>query len=353
MSPKPLYVQTYTTTQRQSPASGPAPAPAGDTVTTLPLGPTDPGGPPEPGGASVPLKAQRRAVGVDEDTLVRDHLPLIQYAVAELVHRIPGHVNRNDLVSAGMLGLTQAARTYDPARGIAFDRFASTRIRGALLDELRGRDWASRSVRARARKMQMVTHELTTRLGRTPTSAEIAQAMGIDAAAARKLAEDVHRATVLNYESLAAEGTAELVLVDEGENPEEAMVSRERRAYLTDAVAALPERLRRVIVGYFFEERSMQQIADELGVSESRVSQMRAEALLLMKDGITAQLEPEALPAETRPNGRVAKRKAAYFAQVAAGSTSRQRLDARPRTVQEKIGSRMPAVETETIRKAS
>ena len=132
----------------------------------------------------------------------------------------------NYLVSAGMLGLTQAARAYDPSRGIAFDRFASTRIRGALLDELRGRDWASRSVRARARKMQMVTHDLTTRLGRTPTSPEIAQAMGMDAAAARKLADDVHLATVLNYESLAAEGTAELVLVDEGESPEEAMVNR-------------------------------------------------------------------------------------------------------------------------------
>ncbi|MBV8950743.1 MAG: FliA/WhiG family RNA polymerase sigma factor [Actinobacteria bacterium] len=290
---------------------------------------------------------------MDEDALVREHLPLIQYAVAELVHRIPGHVNRNDLVSAGMLGLTQAARAFDPSRGIAFDRFASTRIRGALLDELRGRDWASRSVRSRARRMQTVTHELTTRLGRTPTAAEIADAMGIDAAAAHKLADDVHRATVLNYESLVAEGTSELVLVDENENPEEAMVSRERRAYLTDAVAALPERLRRVVVGYFFEECSMQQIADELGVSESRVSQMRAEALLLMKEGITAQLDPEALPAESRPNGRVAKRKAAYYAQVAAGSTTRQRLDAQPPTVHEKITSGSPAVGMETIRKAS
>ena len=82
-----------------------------------------------------------------EDQLVRDNLPLVQYAVAELAQRIPSHVSRSDLVSAGMLGLAQAARSFDPERGIAFERFASVRIRGALLDELRGRDWASRSVR--------------------------------------------------------------------------------------------------------------------------------------------------------------------------------------------------------------
>ena len=81
-----------------------------------------------------------------EDNLVRQHLPLVGYVVSEIAHRVPGHVSRNDLVSAGMLGLAQAARSFDESRGIAFDRFASTRIRGALLDELRGRDWASRSV---------------------------------------------------------------------------------------------------------------------------------------------------------------------------------------------------------------
>jgi RNA polymerase sigma factor for flagellar operon FliA len=330
---KPLSVQTTTPLQQR---------------TTTPAEPV----------AAAPdrsVKADRLARGIDEDALVRDHLPLIQYAVAELAHRIPGHVNRSDLVSAGMLGLTQAARSFDPDRGIAFDRFASTRIRGALLDELRGRDWASRSVRARARRMQTVTHELTTRLGRTPSACEVAEAMGIDTTTARKLADDVHRATVLNYESLVADGSSELVLADEGENPEEAMVSRERRAYLTDAVAALPPRLRRVVVGYFFEERSMQSLADELGVSESRVSQMRAEALVLMKEGITAHLDPEALTVDDRPNGRVARRKAEYFAQVAAGSTSSERLAARPRTVQEKIAeaARAAKVDAPPVRKAS
>jgi len=114
-----------------------------------------------------------------EDQLVREHLPLVQYVVSEVAHRVPNHVSRSDLVSAGMLGLAQAARSFDPERGIAFDRFASTRIRGALLDELRGRDWASRSVRSRARGLQATQEELTNRLGRAPKPEEVAQSLGI------------------------------------------------------------------------------------------------------------------------------------------------------------------------------
>jgi RNA polymerase sigma factor for flagellar operon FliA len=271
-----------------------------------------------------------------ERQLVQEHLPLVGYVVAEIAHRIPSHVSRSDLVSAGMLGLAQAARSFDPARGIAFDRYASTRIRGALLDELRGRDWASRSVRARARGMSQATEELTAKLGRTPTNDEVARALDVEPESVQKLVDDVHRATVLNYDSLVLEGDAESFLAADTENPEEAMVARERRAYLTDAVSALPDRLRRVVIGYFFEERSMQDLADELGVSESRVSQLRAEALLLLRDGINQQLDPEQVQAEARPNGRVARRKAAYYAQIAASSSYRARLDSEPEAVQDK-----------------
>jgi RNA polymerase sigma factor FliA len=272
-----------------------------------------------------------------EDKLVREHLPLVQYVVSEIAHRIPSHVSRSDPVSAGMLGLAQAARSYDPSRGIAFDRFASTRIRGALLDELRGRDWASRSVRSRARGLQAANEELMSRLGRPPTTEEVAKELSVPAETVHKLVDDVHRATVLNYESLVLEGDAESFLATPDGGPEDAIVERERRAYLTDAVAALPERLRKVVIGYFFEERSMQDLADELGVSESRVSQLRAEALLLLKDGINSQLEPTAVAPEARPNGRVARRKASYYAQVAAGSDYRMRLAAQPMPVQEKV----------------
>lgn len=272
-----------------------------------------------------------------EEELVREHLPLVQYVVSEIAHRIPSHVTRSDLVSAGMLGLAQAARTFDPDRGIAFDRFASTRIRGALLDELRGRDWASRSVRARARGMAQISEELTNKLGRAPSPEEIASAMQLPADQVHKLVDDVHRATVLNYESLVLEGDAESFLAASDDSPEQAMVARERRSYLTDSVAALPDRLRRVVVGYFFEERSMQDLADELGVSESRVSQLRAEALLLLKDGINSQLDPDQVAEEARPNGRVARRKAAYYAAVASSSNYAARLASDPERVQDKV----------------
>ena len=265
-----------------------------------------------------------------EDHLVREHLPLVQYVVSEVAHRVPSHVSRSDLVSAGMLGLAQAARTFDPDRGIAFDRFASTRIRGALLDELRGRDWASRSVRARARGLHAAHEDLTNRLGRPPTPDEVAHELSVPLDSVHKLVDDVHRATVLNYDSLVLEGDAESFLASEGASPEEAILDRERKAYLIDAIDALPERLRHVVVGYFFDERSMQEIADELGVSESRVSQLRAEALALLRDGINSQLDPEALAPEARPNGRVARRKAAYYEAVAAGSDPHERVSDRP-----------------------
>ena len=242
-----------------------------------------------------------------EDNLVRQHLPLVQYVVSEVAHRVPSHVSRSDLVSAGMLGLAQAARSFDPERGIAFDRFASTRIRGALLDELRGRDWASRSVRARARGLQAAHEELMNKLGRTPTPEEVATMLDVPTETVHKLVDDVHRATVLNYDSLVMEGDAESFIAGDDAGPEEAILDRERKAYLVDAVHALPERLQRVVQGYFFEERSMQDLADELGVSESRISQLRAEALLLLKDGINSQLEPDAVAPEARPNGRVAR----------------------------------------------
>ena len=210
-------------------------------------------------------------------------------------------MSRSDLVSAGMLGLAQAARSFDPERGIAFDRFASTRIRGALLDELRGRDWASRSVRSRARGLQATQEELTNRLGRAPKPEEVARSLGVAPETVHKLVDDVHRATVLNYDSLVVEGDAESFIASNDDGPEDTLLDRERKAYLMDAVGALPERLRRVVIGYFFEERSMQDLADELGVSESRISQLRAEALLLLRDGVNSQLEPDAVPAEPRP----------------------------------------------------
>jgi RNA polymerase sigma factor for flagellar operon FliA len=281
-----------------------------------------------------------------EDELVRAHLGLANQAVNELARRLPAYVNRDDLSSAAMLGLAQAARSWDPDRGASFERHAATRIRGALLDELRGSDWASRSVRSRARRLQQAGEALTGRLGRAPTQAELAEELGTDTAAVQKLVSDVHRATVLNYESIVADGEADDLLPSGDRAPDHVLVDRERRAYLSDAVLALPERLRAVVIGYFYQERPMLEIAAELGVTESRVSQLRAEALILLRDGLNAHLDPDTLPGGLRPEGRLAKRRAAYHAAIAACSDFRARLDATPRPLLERAsetGSAAPA----------
>src|SRR4051812_751298 len=271
------------------------------------------------------VTAEQRRI---EEQLVRDHLALVHYAVAEMATKVPRHVSRDDLVSAGMAGLAQAARSFDPERGISFDRYASTRIRGSLLDELRDRDWASRSVRSKARKVTAASDELTGKLGRVPSNEEVADHLGIEVKTVDSISEDVHRAVVLNYDSMLAQGDAEEVMPSDLRSPDTVIVDRERRAYLLDAIQALPERLRLVVIGYFFEERSMQDLAEELGVSESRISQMRAESLLLLRDGMNSQLDPEAMPEEAKPSPRVARRRAAYYAAIASGSDYRTRLAA-------------------------
>jgi RNA polymerase sigma factor FliA len=266
------------------------------------------------------------------DDLVRQHLPLVHHVVADMIARVPRHIPRDELTSAALFGLVQAARAYDPERGVTFDRYARRRMQGALLDDLRSRDWASRGVRAQARKIRSVTDELTVSLGRLPTASEAGAAAGLSANEMSRLHDDVHRATVLNYDSVFRDSEDCDALSTVDADPGEVILGRERRAYLRDAVAALPERLRVVVVGCFFEERPMLELAKELGVTESRVSQMKAEALNLLREGLDATLETET-SADLPAAGRVARRKAAYFAAVAAGSSYRDRLDSAPRAV--------------------
>jgi RNA polymerase sigma factor for flagellar operon FliA len=273
---------------------------------------------------------ERRGVerSAAEERLVRDHLALVDQAVAQLASRLPRHVAKDELVSAAMAGLAQAARSFDATRDTRFDAYASARIRGALLDELRSRDWASRSVRSKARRMAAASDELTGALGRAPTTAELAEKLNVAPEAVEALTGDVHRSVVLNYDSVIADSGSECLLPSDDESPDVVLLERERRSYLIDAVAALPDRLRHVVIGYFFEERPMQELADELGVSPSRISQMRAEAVAMLRDGMTAQLDPEGIPDAPLESPRVARRKAAYVAAVAAGSDFKARLTA-------------------------
>jgi RNA polymerase sigma factor for flagellar operon FliA len=279
---------------------------------------------PAPGEIDMTSTAATSTARVIEN-LVREHLPLVGHIVRETLSRVPSHVQRDDLTSAGMHALVTAAQGFDPERGIPFGRFASSRIRGALLDELRGLDWASRSVRSRARRLENARGELTAALGRTPTSAELAATLGVAVDEVGSVEDDVQRAVVLSLQGFAA-GTAEDMVPEKMAGPEDMLIHRERIGYLTDAIEALPERLRTVVTAYFLDERPMAEIATELGVTESRISQLRAEALILLRDGLNSQLNPELVSKSGRPEGCVARRRESYYADIAANSTLSTRL---------------------------
>jgi RNA polymerase sigma factor for flagellar operon FliA len=262
------------------------------------------------------------------DELVRVHLPLVGHLVREMLGRIPSHVCRDDLVSAGMLALVTSAQSYDASRGVPFGRFAAIRIRGALTDELRTMDWASRGVRSKARELETARGELAAALGRTPRREEIAHAMGIAVSELDGVEADVQRASVLSIQGLTDNDGAEL-LPSVGDGPEALLLRREQLGLLRDAIAELPDRLRVVVEEYFFEQRKMADIAADLGVTESRVSQLRSEALAMLRDGMRAQ--DSAAGDAPRTSAGARKRndaREAYAAAIAARSNLAGRLEA-------------------------
>jgi RNA polymerase sigma factor FliA len=266
--------------------------------------------------------------------LIEANLPLVKHIVFQVAVHFPRHVDRDELARAGAPGLVEAARRYDEARGVPFDRFAAQRIRGAILDAVRAADWAPRSVRSLARKLETVEQRLATELGRVPSSREMAEALGMTGAELNRLQDRLFRSVVLALEHEVNEDSEEdLTLVDVLSDrstlePLEELESRELHSYLRDAVSLLPERQRFVIVGYFLEGRTSQDLARFLGVTESRVSQLRSEALLMLREGIEAQYTGSAVEAEA--SGRVARRKATYAAAISHASGWRSRLGEPP-----------------------
>ena len=276
---------------------------------------------PVPAGSadSVPAKVCSPEV----EALIRENLALVGHIVRETMTRLPAHIGRDDLTSAGMTALVLSAQSYDESRGVPFARFAAIRIRGALVDELRSMDWASRSVRGRAREVEAARNQLAVTLGRSPRPQEVAETIGVSVSELDNIDADVHRASVLSLQGFAPETGAAMV-ADVQRGPEQLLLDREQLGYLHDAIAELPERLRHVVQAYFFEQRQMADIAVELGVTESRISQLRAEALKLLRHGL-ASAEPEA-PAVAEPTGRAGARVASYAAAVAARGTLSTRL---------------------------
>lgn len=266
----------------------------------------------------------------ERNARIEENLPLVKHVVYQVAVHFPRHVDREELARAGALGLVEAAQRYDDSRGVPFERFAAQRVRGAILDSVRAADWAPRSVRLLARRLESAEQHLASELGRLPSTDETAEAMGVSKAELAKLRDRLFRSVVLALDHEANDDSDEdLSLVDvlsddSAVEPLEELESRELHNYLRDAVQLLPERQKLVVIGYFLEGRTSKDLADFLGVTESRVSQLRSEALRNLKIGIEAQYL--AKETEEAPSGRVAKRQAAYADSIGSASDWKGRL---------------------------
>lgn len=272
-----------------------------------------------------PIPSQRIRSQRDVDALVTDHLPLAQFAVNAVASRIslPGHVSRDDLLSCAHVALVEVARRFDPAAGASFATYALARLQGAVLDELRSGDWASRSVRAAARRTDAAADALAMTLGRPPTKNELAASLGVPQSELDALKVDVHRAVMVSIDADATGEGGSLDLPDTGDSPERTLLRRERARHLEDAIRALPDRLDEVIERNFFGDESLTKIAEDLGVTLSRVSQMRARALILLHAAMREVWEGAAVSADGGVRARNQQR--AYVDQVAASLAARRR----------------------------
>jgi RNA polymerase sigma factor for flagellar operon FliA len=275
-------------------------------------------------------------VAPDVDALVTTHLPLAQFAVNAVASRIslPGHVSRDDLVSCARVALVEVARRFDPGAGATFSTYALPRLQGAVLDELRSGDWASRSVRAAARRTDAAADALTISLGRPPTKEELAATLGIPRSELDSLQVDVHRAVMVSIDAETGTEGGSLDLPSTGDSPERVLLQAERARHLQEAIRALPDRLDEVIERNFFGDESLTDIADSFGVTLSRVSQMRARALTLLHAAMSEIWEGRPVTADGGVRARNQQR--AYVDRVVAQQTA-------PRTAAPPQPVRVPA----------
>ena len=256
----------------------------------------------------------------------------MKHVVFQVAVQFPRHVDRDELARAGALGLVEAARRYDAARGVPFERFAAQRIRGAILDAVRAADWAPRSLRTLARQLEQAEQHLAAELGRMPDRNEVAEALDMRRDELDQLQHRRFRSVVLNLEHATPhEGEKDLTLVDlladeDSIDPSAELELRELHNYLRDAIRLLPDRHRLVVVGSFLEGRTSQELADFLGVTVSRISQLRSEALLMLQEGIDAQYAGE-LSDPSGGSGRVARRKATFAEGIATASAFADRME--------------------------
>jgi RNA polymerase sigma factor FliA len=227
-------------------------------------------------------------VELSREEIVHKYLHLVKYVAGRISVNLPPNIELNDLINDGILGLIDAIEKYDDARGVKFETYAITRINGAILDALRSLDWVPRAVRQRARELERAYQVLEAEFGRVPTAEELAGKMGISVKELDTLMQRVRGTAVLSLEEfLPNEKGYEIPLVDtlkDGENDvTSAVESREIRGALVKAVEELPQQERTVISLYYFDGLTLKEIKSALNVSESRVSQIHAQAVIHLR----------------------------------------------------------------------
>lgn len=232
---------------------------------------------------------------VDADArqqLISRHLRLVRHVARQVQRKLPREAEYGDLLSAGTIGLMQAVDNFDPARGLAFSTFAAPRIRGAILDDLRRWDRVPRSMRRKQRQMSEAREALRAELRRDPTTDELARRLGVDRETAWQWEVDANGSQQLSLDQRlrTEDGVGatplDILVGDEGRGVEVGLEREEKVALLKQAITELPERERTVLALYYYEDLKLREIAEVLGVTESRVSQIRSHAVNTLRGSL-------------------------------------------------------------------
>jgi RNA polymerase sigma factor FliA len=226
----------------------------------------------------------------DCQPLVERFAPLVTRLARQMVAKLPASVELDDIVQAGMIGLMDAARRYSDNHGAQFETFATQRVRGAMLDELRQNDWAPRTVRRTQRAIDAAIHVLEQRLGRAPGEREVARELGVGLADYREMLLEARASQMVSFDETEpeAEGGAAAQPADPACDPLARVEERRFREALVDAIGQLPEREGQVMALYYDEDLNFREIAAVLGVTESRVCQLHSQAVARLRARVNA-----------------------------------------------------------------
>jgi len=231
------------------------------------------------------------------ERLVMAYAPLVKYVAGRMASGLPSHVEEGDLISYGLIGLINAIERFELEREIKFETYAITRIKGAIIDELRSQDWVPRSVRARAREIERANQKLEHKLQRAPTDEEMARELGMEVGDFQDALLQISNSSIAALDELWSVGDAsgdQVSLLDtlQDENapdPSAVMDQTDLRDRVAEAISRLPEREKLVIALYYYENLTLREIGEVLGVTESRVSQLHTKAVLRLRGRLTAE----------------------------------------------------------------